>query len=41
MESESNYKEVIKGMIEKISREEALRRIYNIVLHIYLKEADS
>ena len=40
MDSGSNYKAVIIGMIEKINREEALRRIYNIVLHIYLKEAD-
>ena len=40
MELGSNYKSVIIGMIDKINREETLRRIYNLVLHIYLKEAD-
>lgn len=40
MDSGAKYKIAIIGMIEKIRTEDMLRRIYNLVLHIYLKEAD-
>ena len=40
MDSGTNYKIVIIEMIEKIRTEDMLRRIYNSVLHMYLKEAD-
>ena len=35
-----NYKKAIVGMVEKIHSVQKLRRIYLLVQHIYINEAD-